>query len=1519
MATLITREIGATAKGSPLTNAEVDNNFINLNDAKLEKDNAQYLDFDTAASGITPGVAKVTWNDTEGTLEFGLKGGNVTLQIGQEQVVRVFNNTAAAFSDMQVIRVTGASGQKLTASLAQANSEINSATAIAVVTEPIAANAEGFATTSGLVRNINTSAFTEGAPLYLSPSVSGGITATKPDAPNHTVLIGWCVRSHASAGVIYVNIMNGLELDELHDVKITSVSNGQLLKWVTANSRWENTSDLDGLTSVTITNNSSNPALKITQTGTGNALVVEDAASDTTPFIVDANGSVAIGGSFTQALNNALTTGGNVTVRSPDGVEGGQLSLNNKANTGIIYSFDVDGSDHGRLFTTTSNTNLSIGQLAGTGGIISLYTGAAERVRIDSTGNVLINSTALLESYGRIGLGIKGGTFGGLLELSDSSGGHSIIYWNNAANQLVLDARTANAGISFEAKGTGVLSFVANGAERLRIDGSGNIGIGAGSAGQPLRIIKGITGAAISVGVLVDSQIQSDVTSQARYFQAFANTAASSFTTNIYQYIAEQGTFGAGSAVTNQYGFFASSAMIGATNNYGFLSGIPAGTGRWNFYAAGTADNYFQGNVGIGGINAGYKLNVAQAGAYHGVLSLYNADTTATWNTDLLLNNANVVGNAIISRRVNGEFWMYTSAAHPIMFYTNSLERVRIDSEGRVGIGGTPYAGSKLYVTGVMPQTGGTCLPVTVDVTIPSTASYAQIYRSSPYTQAVSFTLASLSHFYAAQNTIGAGSAISNQYGYFVDSSLTGATNNFGFYSNIPAGTGRWNIYSAGTAQNYLAGTLAIGNSSSYNADVYGKLLVMGAQAATSSSTLALMTQDNAQGLKANLSFYSTFIGTADNGPRRVADILAGFTNAWSTEYLAFNVGVGAGGNDSRSVTTERMRIRGDGNVAIGSTGTANYSLIVSKNVTGSTNSADVRAQGVIQSDVTNLAIGFTHQPLTAAAAFTCGNIQGFRYDGVSLGAGSAVTNQYGFIAESSTTGATNNFGFYSNLPSGTGRWNFYASGLAQNYFAANINIGADAAAQSVANQDMLRIRQVNSAGVVRAQVINPATANGTQARYDLATGTANAYGIISITENGSGICSMEFASGAGITNGMFFTSVGTAPIILRQDANERLRIGTDGGVSIGTSAAAGTGALRVVNTLLASDRLEINGLGSGNRYAYVDLIGDDTFTDYALRLIRDNGGSNAASKLIHRGTGSLYISTQDAGNLILNTTNTDRLIISASGNVGVGSQSPVSKLDIGPVDSANEGAEVRLRGAANAVVDWNYDVFQNSLRFFTTDKGTTANWQGRLSLSHDSGIMIQTGAATFVGHSIRNTAASATVTAHSYVDFQNESNVATGSIINVHGTDGSSRLDFSTTPSGARNSDRRAAVFQIYGNGNVLAINPNGGLGYGTGAGGAVTQVTSKSTAVTLNKPTGKITMHNAALAASNIVGFSVQNSLVTVNDVIVASVVGVGYYGVTTEPYAGGFNIWLRNHDSVGHADAVVINFAVIKGTTA
>lgn len=108
--------------------------------------------------------------------------------------------------------------------------------------------------------------------------------------------------------------------------------------------------------------------------------------------------------------------------------------------------------------------------------------------------------------------------------------------------------------------------------------------------------------------------------------------------------------------------------------------------------------------------------------------------------------------------------------------------------------------------------------------------------------------------------------------------------------------------------------------------------------------------------------------------------------------------------------------------------------------------------------------------------------------------------------------------------------------------------------------------------------------------------------------------------------------------------------------------------------------------------------------------------------------------------------------------------------------------------------------------------------------------------------------------------------------------------------------------------------------MGYTSAAQGTVTQATSKSTAVTLNKSMGRITMNDAALAANTAVSFTLNNSLISANDTIIVNISGGGTAGAYTTYISsmttGSAVVTLRNLTSGALSEAVIINFATIHG---
>ena len=206
----------------------------------------QYIDFNVSTS-YAPAPGRLTWDIGAGTLDLGLTG-TVNLLIGQRTVAQVYNNSGVTLPVGKAVKVTGAQGQRLTGALAQADSDSDSMTIFGIMLETVSVNRSGYVATDGLVRNLNTIGYTDGAIVYLSPISAGELTPTKPVAPQHLVQMGYIVNGGtAGAGEIYVKVQNGYELGELHNVKTSadaSIANNEVLVWNTSASVWTNSTVL---------------------------------------------------------------------------------------------------------------------------------------------------------------------------------------------------------------------------------------------------------------------------------------------------------------------------------------------------------------------------------------------------------------------------------------------------------------------------------------------------------------------------------------------------------------------------------------------------------------------------------------------------------------------------------------------------------------------------------------------------------------------------------------------------------------------------------------------------------------------------------------------------------------------------------------------------------------------------------------------------------------------------------------------------------------------------------------------------------------------------------------------------------------------------------------------------------------------------------------------------------------------------------------------------------------------------
>jgi len=187
---------------------------------------------------ISNGV--IRYDPDETALAVGL--GGITAEIPMQEFTRVYNDSGTTLTKGQPVYVSGAQGNRTAVKLADASTEATSAGTIGLVAHTIAAGATGLVQRAGPMRNLNTNGFTAGALLYLSET-TGQITQTPPAAPAHAVRIGWVERVSSTVGMILIKIDNGYELEELHDVLISSPQQGQLLTYDSLNGVWVNSNN----------------------------------------------------------------------------------------------------------------------------------------------------------------------------------------------------------------------------------------------------------------------------------------------------------------------------------------------------------------------------------------------------------------------------------------------------------------------------------------------------------------------------------------------------------------------------------------------------------------------------------------------------------------------------------------------------------------------------------------------------------------------------------------------------------------------------------------------------------------------------------------------------------------------------------------------------------------------------------------------------------------------------------------------------------------------------------------------------------------------------------------------------------------------------------------------------------------------------------------------------------------------------------------------------------------------------
>ena len=582
-----------------------------------------------------------------------------------------------------------------------------------------------------------------------------------------------------------------------------------------------------------------------------------------------------------------------------------------------------------------------------------------------------------------------------------------------------------------------------------------------------------------------------------------------------------------------------------------------------------------------------------------------------------------------------------------------------------MAVGGTPATNVGFYLqnsalasvaqygvySGVVGTTAGTTALIAI--------------QSQPATAASAYTVGDVMGFRAFNATKGAGSTITNQYGISI-SDQTQGTNNYGIASLVTSGTNKYNIYASGTAQNYFAGNVGIGTTSPTTSLQINKNSTSGA-----AGGLLVKTADSNESL---LSVgVSTSLGRA---------FIASLANGTGTELpLDFITG--------GTSTNVRMRITSAGSVGIGTTSPTNP-----LSVTGNANFSGVVGIGGVTASLTGLYItntaltgtgqfgifstptgtsaataiiaAYSATPGTAASAFTSTDVIGFRAANAVRGAGSTITNAHGLYVIDQTNG-TNNYGITSLVSSGTNKFNVYASGTAQNYFAGNVGIGTASPTSKLvvsnsSNGTTVDVAVANTyylAGSIDESV----TFQGEFYQNDVAANRAAGY--MRVTKTG------DFSNNANASANLIFATRNAGSI------TEKMRIDNAGNVGIGTSAP--------------SALLDVSGAPAGSLSRFLNTtaptLSNDTHAGEALFL--RSGGTAASGNVqavlafgkadgssIRSGSAIASVqTTADADQVGIgfytsistssSQTLTQAMLIDASGNVGIGTSSPATKLDV--------------------------------------------------------------------------------------------------------------------------------------------------------------------------------------------------------------------------------------------------------------
>jgi hypothetical protein len=834
---------GVTGSATTLTLSNVNTNVYTNN---------TFLKFKVNAKGLVTGAALITHVDIEGVLGY--------VPVPETRKLSINGVQHDLQSDIYWTIATGVSGVTASAPL------VSSGGAVPNISIP-----KADATTDGYLDNVDWVTFNNKVPTSRTLTINGvsfDLAADRTWTINSMVYPGAGIAVSTGTGWGTSLVDNSTNWNTAYTERISSASaplsitsntisisqantstNGYLSSgdWTTFNNKQasgnyitdltgEATATGPGIATVTLSTPAVTSKVLTGVNITGGTVVATDTILEGFGKLQNQINAL-IGGSIYQGVWDAATN--TPTLVSSVGTDGYYYIVNVAGNTNLNGITNWNVGDwaifHGGVWQKVDNTDAVVS--------VNGYTGAVSLVSSDIAEG--LTNLYFTNTRARQALSLTTTGSSGAATYDNTTGVFNIPQYQSVLTNPITGSGTLNYVPKFNTTSSIANSNIQDSGSLITLGSnttisSGGLQIGGNTLGtNSLRVGKNLTGGTTIYVVNNDGSVQSDVTTDLFNYNSALRTTAATFTlTNFNHYVAQLAVLGAGSAVTNQIGFLASSSLTSATNNYGFRGLIPSGTGRWNLYMDGTANNYMAGSLGIGVTNiTGYNARINKS--LTGATTAYGVSSEGAIQSDV------------------------TSSGYG--FFTNLA------------------------------------------------------------TQATTFTLNLLSHYSAQQGTFGAGSTINAQNGYRVTSTLTGATNNYGFKGEIASGTGRWNLFMDGTASNYLAGDTSIGTTTLGTAT---KLTVGGSTTAASAIARGQLISP-------------TLVASANNDVLVGLDIAPTFTNGAFTGVTNYALRVTGNaifgntvyGNSVRGLNTDiAISVSNTSNSIFLQGGSTNYLKLIGSN-----------------------------------------------------------------------------------------------------------------------------------------------------------------------------------------------------------------------------------------------------------------------------------------------------------------------------------------------------------------------------------------------------------------------------------------------------------------------------------------------------------------------------------------------------------------------------------------------------------